>query len=134
MSGYTKLFSSIIASTIWGEEKETKIVWITMLAMADRNGVVEASLPGLAQMARVDLDECKRAVKCLLERDEYSRSQEFEGRRIEVVDGGWRILNHAKYRQKLSVDERREYNAAKQKQYRQRARGIRVNGPNEHLQ
>lgn len=52
MSGYTKLFSSIIDSTIWRESKETKIVWITMLAKADRYGVVEASLPGLADAAK----------------------------------------------------------------------------------
>lgn len=135
MAGYTKLFSSIIASTIWREDKETKIVWITMLAMADKHGVVEASLPGLADMARVTIEECEAAIKCLSEIDPYSRSKEFEGRRIEPTDGGWVILNHSKYREKLSREERREYNAAKQKTYRQNKKmGIRVTGPNENLQ
>ena len=49
MTGYTKLFGSIVDSTIWRESKETKIVWITMLAKANKEGIVEASLPGLGK-------------------------------------------------------------------------------------
>ena len=48
MSGYTKLFNSILASTVWSEPNETRIVWITLLAMADKNGIIEGSVPGLA--------------------------------------------------------------------------------------
>lgn len=100
MSGYTPLFSSIVASTIWREAKETKIVWITMLAMADARGIVEASVPGLADMAKVSMDECKEAIRVLTSPDEWSRTKDYDGRRIEEVDGGWRILNLAKFRQK----------------------------------
>lgn len=120
MNGYTKLFSSLIDSTIWRESKETKIVWITMLAKSDRDGIVEASLPGLADAARVSLDECIQALKKLSEPDEYSRTKEYDGRRIEEVDGGWRVLNHGKYRAKLSLEERREYQRVWQKEYRYR--------------
>ena len=95
MTGYTKLFSSIIASTIWREDKEIiKIVWITMLAMADKNGTVEASVPGLADMARVTVKECEKSLKCLQAPDAYSRTKEHEGRRIEPIDGGWLVLVH----------------------------------------
>lgn len=31
------------------------------------------------------------------------------GRRIAEIDGGWRLLNHAKYRHIRSSEERREY-------------------------
>jgi hypothetical protein len=48
VTGYTKLFSSIVSSTLWREPAATKVVWITMLALADRHGEVEASIPGLA--------------------------------------------------------------------------------------
>jgi len=30
--GYTKLYSSIVASTMWREDDKTRIVFITMLA------------------------------------------------------------------------------------------------------
>jgi hypothetical protein len=124
MTGYTKLFGSIIASTIWRESSETKVVWITMLAMANKTGVVEASIPGLADLARVSIDDAKRAVETLSSPDEYSRTRDHEGRRIEPVDGGWMILNHAKYRQKLSADERREYNAEAKRRSRKRSTDV----------
>jgi len=120
MTGYTKLFGSIIASTIWRESKETKIVWITMLAMAKKDGVVEASLPGLAVLAGVTLDEAQTAVNTLLSSDQYSRTKEHEGRRITTIEGGWHIINHAKYRAKMGSDERREYLRLKQQESRAR--------------
>ena len=69
-----------------------------MLAMSDRHGRVWASLPGLANRARVSVEEAEAAVQKFLSPDKYSRTSEFEGRRIEVIDGGWRLLNHEKYR------------------------------------
>ena len=118
MAGYTKLFSSIIASTIWRAGDKTRLVWITMLAMDDQFGVVEASVPGLSDMARVTVDECREALDELQQPDPDSRSSDQEGRRIEAVDGGWRLINHGKYRDKMSRDERREYQRLYQRNYR----------------
>lgn len=124
MTGYIKLFGTILDSTIWSESKETKLLWITMLAMCGREGIVEASIPGLAERSRLTLEETEEALKRLESPDKYSRTKEHEGRRIKTVDGGWLILNHAKYRLKLSEDERRAYKAAKQKEYRQRDKAL----------
>lgn len=118
MNGYTKLFGSIVASTIWTEPHAVRIVWITMLAMANKNGIVEASLPGLADLSRVTMDEVKQAVKALESPDEYSRTPGHEGRRIEACDGGWKILNHGKYRAKMGADEKREYFRLKKQEQR----------------
>ena len=95
---FTKLFSSITASTIWCEDNETRLVWITMLAMADRRGRIFASVPGLAHMARVSIDGCRAAIEKFLGPDADSRTPDYDGRRIEVIDGGWRLLNYEKYR------------------------------------
>ena len=108
MTGYTKLFNSILASTIWREDDKTRLVWITLLAMTGKNGVVEASIPGLADLARVSIEDCERAIANLQKPDKYSRSQDHDGRRIDTIDGGWLVLNHAKYREKMSEDDRRE--------------------------
>jgi hypothetical protein len=96
---FTKLFSSITASTIWSEPDHTRLVWITMLAMADQHGRVWASIPGLANMARVSMANCESALEALAGPDKYSRTKTHEGRRIEEMDGGWRLLNHSKYRE-----------------------------------
>ena len=108
MGGYAKLFETIIHSTIWGEPDNVRLVWITMLAMADKFGVVEASIPGLADAARVKLDQCEEALERLMAPDKYSRTKDFEGRRIEEIDGGWIVLNFEKYRMKKSQEEQRE--------------------------
>lgn len=122
--GYTKLFSEIITSTIWAEPDETRIVWITMLALKDKWGIVGATVPGLAHLARVDVEVCRRAVDKFLGPDPDSRTPDNEGRRIEVVEGGWRILNHEKYRRLMSADERREYLAQKQREHRARQQSV----------
>lgn len=110
MSGqsFTKLFSSIVTSTIWVEPLPTRIVWITMLATCDRNGNVYASIPGLAQVSGVALPDCERAIETFLSPDKYSRTQDHEGRRIEPIDGGWRLLNYGKYRAMLDAERVRE--------------------------
>lgn len=115
---FTKLFESILDSTVWQEPLPTKVVWITMLAMADRDGRVWASVPGLAKRAGVTLAEGEAALKRFLSPDEYSRSQEEDGKRVREIDGGWELINHNKYRQMLSVEERREYQRVKQAEYR----------------
>jgi hypothetical protein len=118
MIGYTKLFEQILSSSIWCEDYETRLVWITLLALKDRNHISSASLPGLAHLARVPLESAQRAIDKFLSADPYSRSKANDGRRIEVVEGGWLILNGAAYRSKMDQDERREYNRKKQAEYR----------------
>lgn len=125
MRGFTKLFGSIINSTIWREDDKTRLVWITMLAMAGRDGVVESSLPGLADAARVSIKECEAALVVLKSPDPYSRTKEHEGRRVEVCDGGWLILNHAKYRAKMTLEDRRERAALRQAKFRERRQTLR---------
>lgn len=106
---YTKLFTSITASTVWQEPLSTRVTWITMLAMADQNGDVYASVPGLARFANVPREDVERALECFLSPDPDSRSQDNEGRRIEVIKGGWRLLNHAAFHALKSEAERTEY-------------------------
>lgn len=123
-NGYTKLFSSILASTIWREPNHVRLVWITLLAMADKDGVCEASIPGLADLARVPIGECEDALRRLSSEDTYSRTSDHDGRRIEPIDGGWLLLNHAKYREKMSVEERREYLRVKKAESRARQQSV----------
>lgn len=116
--GYTKLFSSIITSTIWSEDDKTRIVWITMLALADKNGEVQGSIPGLARLAGVSTEACREAINKFLSPDEDSRTKDDEGRRIEEIEGGWALLNHDKYRRMASLDEAKEKNVERQRRFR----------------
>lgn len=124
-SGYAKLFGSILASTVWQAADHVRLVWITMLAMKDRDGVVEAAIPGLAHHARVSVAQCEEAITAFLSPDPYSRTPDNEGRRIEAVDGGWRLLNNDKYRERLDAKDQKAKAAARQKRLRDRRRPLR---------
>ena len=120
MHSYTKLFSSIITSTIWMEDDKTRILWITLLAMADQHGEVYSSIPGLARVAGMTVGEAVAALEKLLGPDEYSRTPDYEGRRIAPIDGGWEILNHGKYRLLASRDDSKTATANRVRRHRER--------------
>lgn len=107
-TSFTKLFSSITESTVWCEPDRVRLTWICMLAMADRYGRVWGSIPGIANRARVPLEDAEDAINRFLSPDKYSRTPEHDGRRIEPIDGGWRLLNYAKYRETLDEESVRE--------------------------
>lgn len=117
MSGYTKLFGSILDSTVWELPHTTVRVWFTLMAMADRHGEVQASIPGLAHRSRVTLEETEKALNAFLSPDKYSRTPDQDGRRIEPVDGGWRLINHGKYTRMMSEEDRRARGAERQARY-----------------
>lgn len=124
--GYTKLFAELVNSTIWDEQNHIRVVWITMLALKDDRHEVMASIPGLARQARVTREQCEEALKVLSSPDTDSRSKDFDGRRIQEVRGGWKIVNGEFYRAKRNEEERREY----MRDYMRKYRGSEVNNVN----
>jgi hypothetical protein len=104
-------------------------VWITLLALKDKDGMVQSSVVGLAYTAKVSLAECEAALLVLSSPDKNDTSKVDEGRRIREVKGGWQIINHELYQ--FSTEEKREY--WRQKKAAERARKPRRsrqnNGP-----
>jgi hypothetical protein len=124
---FTKLFSSITESTIWCEPDHVRIVWITMLAMADRKGRVWGSIPGLAGRARVSIDDVELALKRFQEPDKYSRTKDCEGKRIETIKGGWRLLNYLAYRDLQDEESIREYKRKWMREKRAKLKNVDAN-------
>ena len=91
-----------------------------MLAMADRDGIVYASVPGLSDRARVSIESTLLALEKLKSPDEWSRTKDHEGRRIVDVDGGWKLLNYEKYRNKSTAEQVRAKTAERVARYRER--------------
>lgn len=121
---FTKLFSSITDSSIWAEDDGTRIVWVTLLAMADKRGYIGAAIPGIAARARVSLEVAERALEKFQQPDRYSRSQEHEGRRLAPAERGWQLLNYPKFREKLDEETRKENNRLYQQACRERQKLI----------
>lgn len=113
---YVKLDTGILDSTLWLSDSDVRIVFITMLAMATPDGLVEATAPGIARRANLSIEAVRQAVKVLEGPDEDSRSLADEGRRVNRVDGGYQIVNYIKYREKDHT------NAERQRRYREKRR------------
>lgn len=86
--------------SIWSEPNEIRICWITLLAMCDSDGIVEASIPGIAARAHLSLKDVEGAIKLFESPDPYSTNPANEGRRVERIASGFRVLNFCHYRQK----------------------------------
>lgn len=119
MAGYSKLDSGIIHSTIWSEPHDVRVTWITLLAVTDAAGIVRMAIPALAKLVDVPVERMEQILELLHAPDKYSRTKDNDGRRLETVDGGWRILNYSKYREGLKQPD---VTAAERKR-RQRERG-----------
>ena len=118
--GYSKLFDEITDSSIWYQPDHIKVTWLSLLAKADRTHVARVAVPQLARINGHTIDQTEDALGVLMAPDPHSRSEEFEGRRIEKVDGGYLILNRAKYQKMRSEEERREYKRQKAQEYYER--------------
>jgi hypothetical protein len=124
---FVKLFSSILASTIWTEPAGTKLTWITMLAMSNAKGEVYGSIPGIAHLAGVSIKEAETAINKFMSPDKYSRDPNHEGRRIKKIDGGWQLLNYIKFREIINQEQIRENKRKYMENYRKRVQRNTVN-------
>lgn len=124
ISSWSPLFSTIVTSTLWEESKEVRLLFVTMLALKNKDGEVLGTVSGLRRLSNLTLDEVRQALVVLEAPDKRAETdQQFEGRRVEKTARGWRILNHEKYRDLVSGVKRRAYQANWQRNYRERQKG-----------
>ncbi len=110
---FVKLDCGIIHSSLWAEDSDTKICWITLLLLADATGFVRAAASAIAREAGIPAEVARRALDLFQGPDDESRTPDNQGKRVEKVDGGYRVLNYEKYR------ERDYTNAERQKRWRE---------------
>lgn len=106
MSGYTPVFGSIFQGTLCGRWPDTG-VWLCLLALADKHGHVDMTLPYISAVTGVPVETLGDCVTRFMEPDPQSRTKEDEGRRLRSIDAsrgwGWVVINHAKYREKARL-------------------------------
>jgi hypothetical protein len=113
---FVKLDTDALDSSLWSEPSNTIKVFLTMLLMADPEGHVRSTAPGIASRARIALQPVRDALATLEAPDPDDRSGVKEGRRIERCEGGYNIINFLAYRNK-------DHTAAERKR-RQRERSV----------
>ena len=119
---FVKLSCDIPDSTIWAEDDGTFRIWMYLMVRADRFGIVHTTIPGIANACRKTIGQVEDALQKFEEPDPYSKNPEHQGRRMERIIGGWRLLNYQHYRDLPGGDPdwQAQRNKQKQKAYRDR--------------
>ncbi len=135
---FVKLDVRILDSTLWTDTDASRL-FVTALLMAvpitidkpseavaldscnftgykvpqGNYGMIHAPSVGIINRAGMEREVGMAALLRLTQPEHESRSQEFEGRRLIRVDGGFLVLNYAKYRDKdeTSAERQRRWRA-----------------------
>lgn len=125
---FAKIFGQIHDSSI-ASDYTVRLVFMDLLVLADKCGIVDMTEDAVARRTNVPLDVVQRAIQTLREPDPQSRTKDHEGRRLLLIDEGrewgWKIANYEHYRDIRTEEERREYH--KQYKRKQRAKAKLVN-------
>ncbi len=119
---FVKIYGDkLISSSLWDERPEARLVFLSMLALADGDGVVD--VPNTRALARILnlTEEFLLAGLAVLEApDSGSRTPDEDGRRVVREGASWRMVNYEKYR---------EFRTATQEATRRRVAAHRKNKP-----
>lgn len=130
VAGFSKIFSSMWGGSMYGRF-EASAVFMVLLSLCDKDGVVDMTPEAVAGTTGWPLDLIRRGIDELAEPDQRSRTPDEAGRRIVPLDDrrdwGWRITNYKKYRDQMRSAERREYLRQKKAEERSRAKSTSVN-------
>jgi hypothetical protein len=139
--GYTPLFSSLLDGTLYGKWPVNGL-WGLLLSQCDRHGHIDMVPELLAAKIGMPQEMLLKCIAELMAPDPGSRTQDMEGRRLELIDPnrnwGWRIVNHAKYNQKArqrNKDARRTESgkdAERKRELRASRKGVPPASPLSH--
>lgn len=120
---YTKLAQDIVYSTIWAEDGDTCKLWITLLALKDKNGIVTQNLSGIERITKIPIEKCRQAIRFFLSPDPMSSTKELEGRRLEALPGGgWRVVSHEKYQEYGWSEDKKKFERERKAKQRENKR------------
>lgn len=120
-AGAAILHKSTLFSSLWEESTETRIVWITLLLMADADGSVHESNEEIAQKSRISEVAVRDAINRLSKPDPASRNRLHDGRRLLLLEDCVRIVNYRLYNHEAMAKERlKERNRVAQAAFRER--------------
>lgn len=121
-NSWSPIWQGILDSSIWEEPDHVLRVFVALLSLKGMDDVVQFDDYKLARRIHMDLDMPRflDALRILASPDLKRPGQEFEGRRIEKVDGGWKLLNGEKYREMMKLENKRARDRRAQAMARQR--------------
>lgn len=121
MTVFAKIFAQIFDSSI-SSDYVVRHIFMDLLVLADRDGVVDMTLDAISRRTNVPQDLVAHAIAELMKDDRASRSHEEDGRRLVAIDShrdwGWQIVNYDHYRNIKDEEARRTYFRDRQREHR----------------
>jgi len=109
---YGKVFESIYDGSLYGQW-EAIVTMQQLIVLADADGIIDKTPPAIAGKTSIPLEILEKGLKILSEPDPYSRSPGSNGARIQLLDEqrpwGWFLVNHQKYKDLRTAEDRRKY-------------------------
>lgn len=123
---FAKIFRSLWEGSMRGLP-DVQLVWIFLLAHADRDGVVDVHPRAIAEATGLSAERVRTALETLESPDDESRSEAERGRRITRLDDhrdwGWIIVNYEYYRNLRDAETQRQATARRVRIHRLRKAG-----------
>jgi hypothetical protein len=118
---FAKIFAQIFDSSI-AADHVVRHVFMDLIVLADRDGVVDMTLDAISRRTNVPEDIVAHAIAELMKPDKKSRSHEESGKRLVPLDShrdwGWQIVNFEHYRAIRDEESRKTYFRDYKRQYR----------------
>lgn len=107
---YGKLFEQMYDGTL-ADNWQALITFQQMIILCDDSGIIDLTPSSISRRTGIPIEHIEAGIKALEDEDPYSRTPEEGGRRIVRLDDhrpwGWRIVNHQKYKQMASYEDKK---------------------------
>jgi len=108
---YGKLFEQMYDGTL-SDNWQALITFQQMIILCDDAGVVDLTAQAISRRTGIPIEHIEAGLEKLESEDPNSRTPDENGRRIIRLDDhrpwGWRIVNHKKYRQMASYEDKKK--------------------------
>ena len=95
------------------EDWRALVTFQQFIVLCDSDGVIDMTHSAISRRTGIPIEHIKAGIEILESEDPYSRTDVDSGCRIKRIDEhrpwGWHIVNHKKYRDLRSAEDRREY-------------------------
>lgn len=124
---YGKIFEQIYDGTLRNDHL-TRLVFMDMIVLADKDGIVDMTQDALSARTNVPLEIILDAIKKLEQPDSRSRSKKDDGARIKLIDDhrdwGWEIVNYEYYLKKGSYEHKKKQDRERIAKKRKENKGV----------
>jgi uncharacterized phage protein (TIGR02220 family) len=121
------MFQQIHDSSV-ADDYLMRLVFMDLLILADRDGLVNKTPEAIARRTAVPLEIVDEQLRKLMAPDPKSNTPDCDGRRLVPIEEGkpwgWRIVNYKKYRNIKSSDELRAQTRDRVAAFRERKRAV----------